>query len=75
MAQHLKIAGPDSGESICTPTDKPRATELESPAATEPPANSEVTLDATSVAALRSLFELLDEWDLKENTEENTDEE
>jgi hypothetical protein len=52
---------------------KRRATDLDSvPASNEvcPIIIAEDLLDAESLAALRSFFELLDQWDQKENSDE-----
>jgi hypothetical protein len=52
---------------------KRRATDLEPiPASNEvcPTRIAENVLDAASLAAVRSFFELLDQWDQKENSDE-----
>lgn len=56
--------GIDSSDAKCASRDETELTE------TAPASCADFELDACSITAFRSLFELLDKWDQEENTDE-----
>jgi hypothetical protein len=70
MAKRSKTTRLQLGKSIGTHLEQ-RPAEHKPVLPSEPTVKSMGTLDAGSLAALRSLFALLDQWDRRENVHED----